>query len=139
MVLSATLSTVLSSTIAIRLVIRTPRMTHRRRYTMASVSASGATPEAPACGETPGSSMLPLQVLKPAPWPVHPGRARRPGKAKDTERSRIAIYSRFWPGADGPARRARAAPPGLSPAGAAWHAEGVRGRHTGATRQEDFP
>src|SRR6516164_8394922 len=48
MVLSATFRTVLSSTIAIRLVIRTPSMIHRRRYTLTSVSASGATAEAPA-------------------------------------------------------------------------------------------
>src|SRR5438552_1487328 len=57
MVLSATLRTVLSSTIAIRLVISTPRMTHRRRYTLGSVSASGATPEEPDRGEVPGASI----------------------------------------------------------------------------------
>src|SRR5215469_11589560 len=59
MVLSATLRTVLSSTIAIRLVISTPRMIQRRRYTLASVSASGATLELSACGEAPGVSMIP--------------------------------------------------------------------------------
>src|SRR2546430_158179 len=56
MVLSATLRTVLSRTIAIRLVISTPRMIQRRRYTLASVSASGATLELAACGETPGAA-----------------------------------------------------------------------------------
>src|SRR5215831_4275600 len=98
MVLSATFRTVLSSTIAIRLVIRTPRMIHRRRYTFMSVSASGATAEAPACGETPRCSIVSLRGPRSAdtvaPWPVHPGTASgRPGKANDTEQVRIAINS----------------------------------------------
>src|SRR5262249_29357540 len=99
MVLSATFRTVLSSTIAIRLVIRTPRMIHRRRYTFMSVSASGATAEAPACGGTPRWSIVSLRGPRSAdtvaPWPVHPGTASgRPGTANNTEQYRIAINSR---------------------------------------------
>src|SRR5262249_24954037 len=107
--------------IAIRLVISTPRMIQRRRYTVGSVSASAATLELSACGETPGVSMV------PSPGPSEPamartsrgGRVHRPGKANNTEHVRIAKHSR------------------LSPARPAGHAEGVRGRHHGATRQED--
>src|SRR5215472_13213616 len=111
MVLSATLRTVLSSTIAIRLVIRTPRMIHRRRYTFGSVSASGATAEAPACGEAPGESMAPFPDPRlagaVAPRPVVPGTVTaRPGV---------------------PA--CRVPPAGLSRARGAWHPEDVRGRH----------
>src|SRR5215471_1692638 len=143
MVLSATFRTVLSSTIAIRLVIRTPRMIHRRRYTFMSVSASGATAEAPARGETPGCSMVPSQVRdRPAmgaPRPVHPGTAiGRPGTAINTEQYRIAINSpraAWLPRGPPAAGRRPAGAPGVSPARGAWHPEVVRGRHHGATRQ----
>src|SRR5215472_10884760 len=124
MVFSATLRTVLSSTFAIRLVISTPRMIQRRRYTLASVSASGATLELSACGEAPGVSMIPspgpaLRTVGPY-IPGRPGPPPREGQQYGT----------------GPYRKTF---PGLSPARAAWHAEDVRGRHHGATRQEDFP
>src|SRR6516225_7116067 len=139
MVLSATLRTVLSSTIAIRLVIRTPRMTHRRRYTLRSVSARGATPEAVTRGETPGASMFPLQVFEPVPWLLHPGASGsarpRQGQQYGTGpyRKTFPILARHLKRPPGRVHAARRGYPGPA---AAWHAEGVRGRHTGATRQE---
>src|SRR6516162_11430495 len=119
MVLSATLRTVLSSTIAIRLVIRTPRMIHRRRYTFGSVSASGATAEAPACGEAPGESMAPFPDPRladaVAPRPVLPGTVTgRPGKTIDTEQYRIAKHSRRTT-RPGPGTRVPAATRGTIP------------------------
>src|SRR5438309_7705395 len=96
MVLSATLRTVLSSTIAIRLVISTPRMIHRRRYTLGSVSASGATLEAPGRGDMPGAVIGSLHVLgaSAAARASRGGRGCRPGKANNTEQVRIAKHSR---------------------------------------------
>src|SRR5712675_979020 len=98
MVLSATLRTVLSSTIAIRLVIRTPRMIQRRRYTLASVSASGATLELSACRETPGSSMVPSPR---GPFiPGRPGSPPREGRQYGT-----GPYRKTFPGYPPPGRR----------------------------------
>src|SRR5215471_6061063 len=148
MVLSATFRTVLSSTIAIRLVIRTPRMIHRRRYTFRSVSASGATAEASARGETPGCSMRSLPGPRPGgdvvPRPVHPGTAG--GPSREGHQYGTGPYrnkfprGRVAPPQTPPAgRRQGRRPAGLSPARGAWHPEVVRGRHRGATRQEEFP
>src|SRR5215470_11933192 len=104
MVLSATLRTVLSSTIAIRLVISTPRMIQRRRYTVASVSASGATLELSACGEAPGVSMIPSPgpALRAA-GPYIPGRPDRP--PREGQQYGTGPYRKTFPGYPLPGRR----------------------------------
>src|SRR5215471_2099963 len=102
MVLSATFRTVLSRTIAIRLVISTPRISHRRRYTL-------SWSEAAVWGETLGEAIDPFTITKSA-GPVYPGAARRPGRANNTEQTRIAKHSPHPPGIPGAAPPAGARP-----------------------------